>query len=127
MIVTPFYFRFYMCVQIIITIERIIKIFFGRTVSLSNLLLRSTDVGCHIAIKAVNTFSYADNMTMVASVAYQIKDLLTICGKFAVYLTVMSYSPRSPIRPSICLAWSINAHLWGKLQISGPLYNRRLY
>ena len=41
--ITPFYFRFYTCVQIFIGIERIIKIFFAFTVALNvyNTLLHS--------------------------------------------------------------------------------------
>ena len=36
---TPFYFRFYIYVQIFITIEQIIKIFFGRPVPLSEIVM----------------------------------------------------------------------------------------
>ena len=43
MTVTKFHFRIYICVQIFITIERVMKIFyFGRTVPLSKMLDRSS-------------------------------------------------------------------------------------
>ena len=48
-----------------------------------NLLLSQSMVGCHVANKAVNNFSYADDLAIVCPSASALNDMLSICGKFA--------------------------------------------
>ena len=55
--VTPIYFRFHICVQTFITIERIIKIFFGRAVPLNwRVVYSQVGYGWGVSLIILNQF-----------------------------------------------------------------------
>ena len=57
--------------------------FFNVYVDALNFLLGKSGVGGHIAGKAANKFSYADDLTLVAPTARALNQLITICEFFS--------------------------------------------
>ena len=48
-----------------------------------NQLLGKAGVGCHVAGKAMNNYSYADDLALVAPTAHALNILMSICDRFA--------------------------------------------
>ena len=48
-----------------------------------NYMLSNSKVGCHVANKCMNSFSYADDLALVAPSAHSMNELLALCDKFA--------------------------------------------
>ena len=93
MTVTPFYFRFYICVQIFITIERILKFFFcfGRTVPLKTRR-------CIFKVEIVQTRQLCFNLNTVREITTQSNEgkmFWYTCRNYFVSTDIVSYAQKN--------------------------------